>query len=72
MSWRPIESAPKDGSQFLGWHPHGHVDFFRWQNHANVGWRDGFITVFPEGSGPKHWMPLPAPPSTEGGEDGSR
>ncbi len=66
--WQPIETAPKDGSRFIAWHPDGYADFFHWQDHgpkypeAPVGFRDGFIQVFPEGTGPKHWMPIPASP----------
>lgn len=61
--WQTIESAPKDGTRFIAWHPEGYVDFFHWQKHANVGWRDGFIQCYREGDGPKFWMPLPSPPS---------
>lgn len=61
--WRDIASAPKDGSKFLAWHPDGYADFFHWQSHANVGWRDNFIQVYREGAGPTHWMPIPAAPS---------
>ena len=66
--WKPIETAPKDGSRFLAWHK-GNVHFFRWQDFkdgsdAPVGWRDNFIYVYPEGdaNGPTHWMPLPKEP----------
>lgn len=65
-AWRPIESAPKDGSRFLAWEE-GQVRFFHWQEvkgNPVVGWRDDFIYVFTEGDkrGPSVWMPLPQPP----------
>lgn len=66
--WQPIETAPKDGSKFIAWHPHGYVDFFHWQKHENTGWRDSFIQVYREGSGPAHWMPLPASPASKHGD----
>lgn len=70
--WRPIETAPKDGTTFLAYQAEEGVDFFHWQDFgadstAPKGWRDSFIHVYPEGSenGPKHWMPLPVPPAAE-------
>ncbi|WP_176056642.1 hypothetical protein [Brucella intermedia] len=69
--WLPIESAPKDGTVFLAVHPHGQVDFFHWQSRGpHIGWRDSFITVYPDDAGPKIWMPIPPLPSapSEGAE----
>lgn len=53
--WRPIETAPKDGSEFLLVQPDGsmHVSY-----HYQGSW--GFS---PE---PTHWMPLPPAPVSEG------
>lgn len=69
MKWLAIESAPKDGTKFLGV-INGQIDFFYWQHHrqlssAPAGWRDSFIKVYPEGEGPTHWMPLPPPPGAD-------
>lgn len=62
-AWQPIETAPKDGMRFLGVHD-GKVGFWHWQGDdplstRPVGWRDNFIHVYREGSGPTHWMPIP-------------
>jgi len=62
--WQPIETAPKDGSEFQAWTKYG-----AWK--PLVSWRDGawcecegndfwrwsrlFTPLY-------HWMPLPHPP----------
>ena len=73
LMWRPIETAPKDGTHILAYrHPLG----IRVTNMTNpptvVHWFDdgvvsGFYTsvneVDPEYPfNPTHWMPLPPPP----------
>lgn len=57
--WRPIETAPKDGTQFLG----------AWGNHDEVHVvyiRDGECQrAMDHGQAwmmPTHWLPLPLPP----------
>ena len=60
--WKPIESAPKDGTDFLALIP--------WQrkHHQMVGCfaPDGKFHSWPGRSvyAPTHWQPLPAPPAT--------
>jgi hypothetical protein len=64
--WRPIETAPKDGSDVLLYCRCQH-DGRAYAPDRNVGWwepaagwwhaRDGLIE-------PTHWMPLPAPPAS--------
>lgn len=75
--WRPIESAPKDGRELLGWYPYhaahppgGGVYVMRWYDDRHAAKPIGFF----EASGwvwgrrdnrqrqPTHWMPLPEPP----------
>lgn len=60
MNWQPIETAPKDGEQFLC---HDHMGFIVVAHYSMgdliVSW-DG-----EEFTGPTHWMPLPEPPTTD-------
>lgn len=58
--WMPIETAPKDGTRFIGFHDGG-IGFWRWQEKESypTGWRDDFIYVYPIGKGPTHWQPIP-------------
>ena len=60
VTWRTIESAPRDGTRVLGYGPHKwrgcyideiHVFKGRW----TIEWMDGY-------GAPTHWMPLPEPP----------
>lgn len=58
--WRPIETAPKDGSEFL----------IAWVGEdAVVGWWERARGYFawheaarPRDHQPTHWMPIPSPP----------
>ena len=66
--WRPIETAPKDGTVILAFRalPCGpEMSSVAWKHkeHAfgNSGWH------YPEWNGPTHWMPLPSAPTKEGG-----
>lgn len=57
--WRPIESAPKDGTTVLLWAPHWSAAQTGWTFGADA-WQD-----CPKDSHlrpPTHWMPLPEPP----------
>lgn len=60
MEWRPIETAPKDGSSVLGWRTDRQqmiVFWFfngNWHCDASYHWH-GMLP-------PTHWMPLPSPP----------
>ncbi len=61
--WRPIESASKDGTPFLGFHPthyqgKGGQHVTLWLN----GWK---ILGYTPKAEPTHWQPLPAPPTPE-------
>jgi hypothetical protein len=65
--WRPIESAPKDGSSILVWWPD-------WQKRemcsnepvvawwTGTWWQAGNYWCDPSWALPIRWMPLPPPP----------
>jgi hypothetical protein len=72
--WRPIETAPKDGTRVLGWFPQrGNgfqiaVTYFENEERFSYGKRthtlqywysSGFLNLHQE---PSHWMPLPEAP----------
>jgi hypothetical protein len=67
--WKPIETAPKDGTVLLGWEPDdslptgGYYIVTWWED---AGWaRDGDDTYL--AASPTHYMPLPPSPlSSEG------
>lgn len=64
--WFSIETAPKDGTQILGYDPNheeAKIYILRWESHC------GYPACWFEASGevyftwsPTHWMPLPKPP----------
>ena len=69
--WRPIETAPKDGTFILLAGPSGYITtpirvsvgrydperrpYSPWQTHSDDDFTD-------DGEEPTHWMPLPNPP----------
>lgn len=74
-AWRPIESAPKDGTEVLGWHPEWvNAEFSpdgirscihdgeRW---CSAHWVDDDFNILHMGDHiqPTHWQPLPPPPA---------
>lgn len=81
QSWQPIETAPKDGSPILIFHPEGGVceGFCPGEG---FGWHvmDGTNTYIGQKSGkslpslttymtpPTHWQPLPSPPKDSADE----
>lgn len=70
--WQPIETAPKDGTRVLA------VCAVAQYPKCNITWVDDgtwmfapkpdkFLAAGLHGWWPTHWMPLPSPPSSEGG-----
>jgi len=58
--WRPIETAPKDGTEVLVYCSGFYVSSF-----TSGSWYDPGAPEFDilgTGLEPTHWMPLPAPP----------
>lgn len=69
MNWQDIETAPRDGSMFIGFR-NGRVEVFR-RIAAPGGdyWNcatECRLTSSERETMPTHWMPLPAPPSSAG------
>ena len=62
QQWRPIETAPKDGTPFLGIeHPLGHgMCVIKW---CRDHWHSTYSGVATGQEYPTHWMPLPTPPT---------
>lgn len=71
MTWQPISTAPRDGTEILVWGCVGqdieraHIwavviaEWDDWPHKPAWRWSDGMEEVVPT-----HWMPLPAPPVT--------
>lgn len=57
--WRPIASAPRDGSTVLLWAMGWRSPQTGWTC-DNDDWQDVRGTRYP----PTHWQPLPAPPES--------
>lgn len=65
--WRPIATAPKDGTSFLGHWQGGKYDCAvrAVKFHNGKWWEPNEDYLVRE---PTHWMPLPAPPTSEAKE----
>lgn len=65
--WRPIDSAPKDGTNVLLVNRRGNMATGLWQGEGQfAGWwlrgGNGPNVFFNDHHGPTHWMPLPDAP----------
>jgi hypothetical protein len=72
MTWRPIVTAPRDGTPVIGWvdsrkgPASGVMYVVWWTERFNAGW-----CFFDDGRGniysvyPSLWQPIPAPPAVE-------
>lgn len=56
--WQPIETAPKDGTEILGFADRS--QWVAWWSVENSRWEAGSVYFATELT---HWQPLPAPPS---------
>jgi hypothetical protein len=61
LTWLPIETAPKNGTEIIGWSKrHGvHVGPLAPYKRPEMPKRDGGWFK------PSHWMPIPSLPNTE-------
>lgn len=59
QQWKPIETAPKDGTEVVVVDIDG--DRFIASSIDGQNWYDGFFPIYH----PTHWMPLPAPPMSD-------
>lgn len=65
LTWKPIETAPKDGSVVLGYEAPDIVPM-HWKNEDwQKGWHLKTVVWGDESSEvhPTHWMPQPDPPT---------
>jgi hypothetical protein len=63
--WQPIETAPKDHTDFLAFEPRFGCVVLNFGEYANDGhplWEDRVQEYWPNYQ-PTHWMPLPSPPA---------
>lgn len=68
--WQPIETAPKDGTPFLGWCPQAPGSMkdeicalsFDPNADGRIPWCVAGVEERLTWSEPTHWMPLPPPP----------
>ena len=58
MTWQPIETAPKDGTEILLWEPKGEGICIGCY-YPTTGWNNGYDKLLHT---PTHWMPLPEEP----------
>ena len=65
--WRPIETAPKDGTEILGYTEEVGALVLYWDSMTGEmdHWSDGMSVSFWK---PTHWVPLPAAPGPADGE----
>lgn len=64
MTWQPIETAPKDGTEILACtegFPESHR-IVHWYSDAGCWWDHDGLFDYPDDPWLTHWMPLPEPP----------
>ena len=60
--WRPIATAPKDGSLFLAYMGKGAMEIARYDLERSEWWIDAYAPPQIEKCWMDAWMPLPEPP----------
>lgn len=60
--WQPIDTAPKDGTQFLAWDGVCVENIKWWSGMWVTSWCND--ADYANHGAPTHWMPLPEPPSS--------
>ena len=65
--WQPIDTAPKDGTEILGWNYHLGRHIVSWAvqpcHNPHPAWISSTCRTN-HLDPPTHWMPLPTPPNT--------
>jgi hypothetical protein len=67
--WRPIATAPRDGTRIVAWRLGEIAEAYRVQRDDCEMWSFGGATAAEEhypGHTPSYWRPLPPPPKQEG------
>lgn len=64
--WRPISTAPKDGTFVLCFHESGHINVMQFCSDGY--WRATVLDRLHKWH-PTHWQPLPAPPASLNAEN---
>lgn len=68
MQWRPIETAPRDGTEFIAYRPDAGVFTAGYDDEQDVWFAShGYEDITDDL--PTRWMPLPLPPSGEQSDD---
>jgi hypothetical protein len=63
MTWQPIKTAPKDGTEILAWARSDGFFVVFWYAHRGVWLWTAHELDGDEELNPTHWMPLPDPPA---------
>ena len=64
MKWKHIETAPRDGTKFLGWVNDDWIEGFRIEDGIAFYASDGDAPRQDKGE-PKFWLPWPNSPETD-------
>ena len=62
MEWKPIDTAPKDGLQFLAYGDEAGFGVVNYDKNI-LTFVESDVLLLVDGGYYTHWMPLPAPPA---------